>query len=226
MTDLPASTFNYQHFFDEMYSRDGFSYADEPSWELKKLAGRIRTPASALDLGCGDGRAAVYLAQLGFSVTAVDISLVGLDKLARIAGSRGVGDRVETIHADVRSVDLPPESFHLITAVTILDHLPAAAADSTLDRWLTYLKPDGWLHMQVHLVDDPGNSHNGDPESESAAAGQHYFERGELRQVVEDRMTVENYREFHEEDTSHGPLHHHSFAELIARKHASQLRLL
>ena len=49
------------------------------------------------------GRNAVHLAQLGYDVTAVDLSTVGLAKAERLAASRGV--RIATVHADLAAYD-------------------------------------------------------------------------------------------------------------------------
>jgi SAM-dependent methyltransferase len=49
-----------------------------------------RARASALDLGCEQGRDALFLAELGFKVTGVDISVVGLEQMLREATQKGL----------------------------------------------------------------------------------------------------------------------------------------
>jgi len=65
-------------------------------------------PGRVLDLACGEGRNAVWLAEQGWAATGVDFSDVALDKARALAGARGVS--VEWVHAD------------------LLDYRPAAAA--------------------------------------------------------------------------------------------------
>ena len=73
------------------------------------------TPGSALDLGCGEGADAVWLAERGWAVTAVDISDTALGRARELATARGVADRI-----DFRQLDLteqfPEGEFDLISA--------------------------------------------------------------------------------------------------------------
>lgn len=57
---------------------------------FKILEEEIVTPGQALDLGCGTGTNAIYLAQMGFDVTGVDISQVAIDRAKEKAESAGV----------------------------------------------------------------------------------------------------------------------------------------
>ena len=70
-------------------------------------------PGRALCLAAGCGRNAVYLAQRGFEVTAIDISSRGLERCKERAEDLGV--RVDTVVADLLSYDLAGEAFDLIT---------------------------------------------------------------------------------------------------------------
>ena len=55
------------------------------------------TPGRALDLGCGEGADAVWLAERGWDVVAVDISDTALGRAREAARSRGVADRIEFV---------------------------------------------------------------------------------------------------------------------------------
>ena len=77
--------------WDERYSSAEFEWTTRPNQfvaaELADLA-----PGRALDLAAGEGRNAVWLAERGWSVTAVDFSRVGLDKGRRLGAARGIDD--------------------------------------------------------------------------------------------------------------------------------------
>ena len=79
-------------------------------------------PGAALDVGCGEGRNAVWLAERGWQVTGVDFSPVALDKARRLAEARGTS--VEWVQADLRSYQ-PVEGVYDLVVVLYL-HLPAA----------------------------------------------------------------------------------------------------
>ena len=77
------------------------------------LAGVV--PGRALDLGCGEGGDAVWLAENGWQVTAVDISETAIGRAAAAADARGVRDRIEFERHDL-SDTFPKGTFDLISA--------------------------------------------------------------------------------------------------------------
>ncbi|WP_433196017.1 SAM-dependent methyltransferase [Nocardia sp. CA-107356] len=82
-----------------------------------RLAETVRylPPGDAMDLGCGDGGDALWLARRGWCVTAVDISAVAVDRLVALARSHGLGDRVTAERHDLRE-SFPQGAFDLICA--------------------------------------------------------------------------------------------------------------
>ncbi|MDQ3678058.1 MAG: class I SAM-dependent methyltransferase [Actinomycetota bacterium] len=108
----------------------------------------------ALDLGCGEGRNAVWLAQRGWQVTGVDFSHVGLDKAARLAEQRGVS--VQWVLADVVDYVPPPAAFDLVAIFYL--HIPGAAMRDVLPRGAAALAPAGTLLVVGH---DPTNIQDG-----------------------------------------------------------------
>lgn len=88
-------------FWNDRFSADQYIYGVEPNDFVKTAAAHwLSEPQAVLDLGVGEGRNAVHLAQQGHTVTAVDYSVEGLRKTERLAKQTGVN--VETIQADVR----------------------------------------------------------------------------------------------------------------------------
>jgi len=77
-------------------------------------------PGRALDLACGAGRNAVWLAERGWQVTGVDFSDVAIENAARLAAERGV--EVEWLLADVGEWQPPAEAFDLIVVLYL--HVP------------------------------------------------------------------------------------------------------
>ncbi len=69
-------------------------------------------PGRALDLACGEGRNAVWLAERGWRVAGVDFSDVAIEKARRLAARRGVD--VEWIVADVLEYEPEPAAFDLV----------------------------------------------------------------------------------------------------------------
>ena len=87
--------------WDTRYGKaESFVYGSEPVSFLKEQMPTLaHRKGRALCLAVGEGRNALYLAQQGFEVVAVDISAVGLEKCRALAQRRGV--EVETVTADL-----------------------------------------------------------------------------------------------------------------------------
>lgn len=72
-----------------------------PSEFLVEFEGRLPRDGRVLDLACGRGRNAVWLARRGFRVDAVDFSSIALAKAMTLAARHGVADRVRTLEHDL-----------------------------------------------------------------------------------------------------------------------------
>jgi SAM-dependent methyltransferase len=127
----------------------------------------------ALDLGSGEGRNAVWLAEQGWQVTAVDFSAVALGKARRMAAARGV--TVDWVSADLRGYRPQPGAFDLVL-LAYLQLRPAELA-GVLDGARDALAPGGTVLVVGHDVDNIAEGVGGpqDPEvlytPESVAAG-------------------------------------------------------
>lgn len=107
--------------WDERYNEPGFTYGTSPNDFLAAVVARI-PPGKILSLAEGEGRNAVFLASLGYEVTGVDGSAVGLRKAQALASDRGVA--ITTIHADLGEFVIAAEQWSGIIACYC--HLPAA----------------------------------------------------------------------------------------------------
>lgn len=94
----------------------------KPSAFLLESDALLPRRGRALDLACGRGRNAVWLAQRGLDVDAVDVSTIGLAKARTLAERRGVADRVRTIEQDLTR-GLPPleEPYDLVSVLHYRD---------------------------------------------------------------------------------------------------------
>src|SRR3954452_9296635 len=93
--------------WDERYQKGNTPWeTGQPSSELQRVLSETTvTPCRALELGCGTGASAVWLAQQGFDVTALDLSTVAIESARRRAEAAGAG--VRFLAADV--LKPPPE---------------------------------------------------------------------------------------------------------------------
>ncbi len=89
--------------WDQRYSSDSYAYGTEPNDFLVESVGSL-PKGKVLCLAEGEGRNAVWLAQQGREVTAMDASEVGLQKARRLADARGVN--ITTVHADLVAFEI------------------------------------------------------------------------------------------------------------------------
>jgi len=145
--------------------RDGFF--ERPAWEErysgdKVWSGRVNvqlaaeaqslTPGRALDIGCGEGGDAIWLAQQGWQVTAVDFADAALARTTAHAAEAGVGDRVETRRVDVRTFEPDGETWDLVTSHFF--HLPDGGMPDVVRRLASAVAPGGTLLVVGHHPDD------------------------------------------------------------------------
>ncbi|MER7504270.1 class I SAM-dependent methyltransferase [Nonomuraea pusilla] len=102
----------------------------------------------ALDLGCGDGGDALWLARQGWHVTATDLSAVAVERLAALARAHGLDDRVSAVRHDLRE-SFPPGEFDLISVHYL--HTPFDLDRAAVLRSAAHaLRPGGRLLVVDH----------------------------------------------------------------------------
>jgi len=131
--------------WDERYQTPEYIFGDQPCQWLIMNQHRLPQSGRALALGDGEGRNGVFLAELGFEVTSVDLSEVGLNKARDLARKRGV--TIQTVQADLEHYEIEAESQDLI--VSIYCHLPDAIRKLVHERAEVALKPGGLFILEA-----------------------------------------------------------------------------
>jgi SAM-dependent methyltransferase len=138
--------------WDERYrSRAGGIWSGQPNAVLVAEAADLE-PGRALDVGCGEGADALWLAGRGWQVTGVDIATVALDRAAAAARTRGL--TVTWVRADLLADPPAPAAFELVTAHFM--HLPAAEREKLFAALADAVVPGGTLLFVGH---DPSDGH-------------------------------------------------------------------
>jgi SAM-dependent methyltransferase len=144
--------------WNDRYATAEYVWKADPNIFLAAEAATL--PAGrAVDLACGEGRNAVWLAEQGWTATGVDFSEVGLDKGRRLAGDRGVD--VTWVCADATTW-VPPEDGYGLVVVCYLQ-LPAGQRRQAIGVAGRALAPGGTLLVVAHDSTNLTNGTGGPP---------------------------------------------------------------
>lgn len=130
--------------WDERYREQELVWSAGPNvFVAEELADHPR--GRALDLAAGEGRNALWLAEQGFEVEAVEFSPVAIDKARQLAAHRGVS-LTFTLGDLTAPLDLAPADVVLIAYL----HLPRATEREVLRRAAAWVAPGGTLLLIAH----------------------------------------------------------------------------
>lgn len=109
-----------------------------------------------LDLGCGNGRNSVFLAQQGAEVHALDFSTAALDRLVELASGLGLSDSVHTYCASLtQRLPFPDATFRLVVDSYVFCHfLDSSLKDHYLSELRRVTRPGGLVFMSLFPPDD------------------------------------------------------------------------
>jgi len=140
-------------FWDDRYRSADRLWSGQPNPQLVAQTADL-APGEALDAGSGEGADAIWLARHGWTVTAVDVSAVALERAAEYAGLQGdeIARRITWQREDLRSWDPDPQRFDLVSAQFM--HLPGAEQESMYRRLAAAVRPGGTLLVVGHHPDD------------------------------------------------------------------------
>ncbi len=144
-----------ERFWEEHYRGHERRWSGRPNPVLVDVIGSLRHPGTALDLGCGEGGDAIWLAQQGWRVTAVDVSATALDRAAADAAAAGVADRIDFRRHDLAHT-FPPGTFDLVSAQYL--HSPIEFPRvRVLQEAASAVTPGGLLLIVDHASVRPGS---------------------------------------------------------------------
>jgi tellurite methyltransferase len=129
--------------WDEKYSRPTFIFGKSPVQFLAENYHFIPYEGTVLDMGMGEGRNAVFLAQKGYKITGVDISSVAVKKSYLLAQEFGV--KIKGVVASLKEYKIAPNSFDAIICFYYVDR-------SLVEKIKSWLKPGGVLIYEAYTL--------------------------------------------------------------------------
>jgi len=147
--------------WDDRYNDEGYFYGVAPNDFLAAEYQSIPL-GRVLCLAEGEGRNAVFLAEQGYQVTAVDSSKVGLEKAKKLAHDRGVA--ITTVQADLAEYQIEVSAWHGI--VSIFCHLPPTLRQQVHRAAANGLVSGGTIVLEAYTEAQLANNTGGPPTAE------------------------------------------------------------
>ena len=154
---MPDKDFEVGRRWDEKFSEEDWPV--KPDLALVAFTSGLPS-GKALDIGCGPGRNALWLAEKGWDVTGIDASSVGLQQALDKAKDKGVD--LNTIHGDIFATELPHKHYDLVVMANI--HVTLVLRRQLFSKAVSALKEGGHLLVIGHHIDDLGRVGPPDPE--------------------------------------------------------------
>ena len=169
--------------WDARYSEgDGAKWSGRPNGRLVAEVARL-TPGRALDVGCGEGADAIWLARRGWTVTAIDVSEVAVTRARQAAELAGAA--VEWVCGDALQTPFPAGSFDLVSMQ--YPALPKAAGEAAVRALLDTVRPGGLLLAVYHDLNDEHREHMKARGIDPAD----YVDADDLSRLLGDAFTIE-----------------------------------
>ncbi|MFQ6127208.1 MAG: methyltransferase domain-containing protein [Candidatus Heimdallarchaeota archaeon] len=198
--------------YDKLYASKEYYWGKKPSKMCDTVIEIVRPNPNfrprLLDLGCGEGRNAVYFAQHGFDVVGLDVSLPGLKKTERYAKEAGV--QVKTIQADITSYTLV-DTYDVIFSTGVLQYLPPEVREQRFQNYKDSTSPNG-INALSAFVKKPFI-----PRAPDAEETSYPYKSGELLGYYWDWEILYSIEEIFD-CMSSGVPHRHAVNRIIAKK--------
>lgn len=190
-----------------LYATNNFYWGEEPN-DFARLTLGFARGTSAIGLGAGEGRDAVFFAEHGLDTLAVAPSSNGLEKATRLAKERGVGIRVR--EGDINTLELEG-SFDLVYSAGAIQYLRPENRERRFAHLRERTAPGG-IHALLAFVDDPNV-----PLVPDWSEGEFLYAPGELREYYAGWGRLHS-RAFVFDGDSGGEPHKHAVEEYVFEK--------
>lgn len=196
--------------YEEEYKIPEYYWGIEPSktcYQVLELMPPTK-PIKLLDIGCGEGKDAVFFARNGYDVTAFDVSDAGIEKTKRLAEQTGV--RLSVFKADILDFRLDT-SYDVLYSSGVLHYIKPEYRDEIFSNYKQFTNING-MHFFNAFVQKPFIAPP--PEKETNA---YHWKSGELLMHYHDWL-IHSCPERIFDCLSSGVPHQHAMSELVAQK--------
>jgi tellurite methyltransferase len=196
--------------YDKRYDQDNFYWGYRPSSTCYRVLKLLppEKPLRLLDVGCGEGRNAVFFARSGYKVTAFDLSPKGVEKTKKFADKFGVS--INVFEADLLKYRVQ-ESYDIIFSTGVFHYIPPKLRTEILTNYMRHTAHSG-LNVFSVFVKKPFI-----PKAPDAESTANHWKSGELFTHYHEWL-IEYCTEEIFDCNSSGIPHKHATNRIIARK--------
>lgn len=196
---------------EEVYGREEYYWGTQPNQMAEttvEYASEITGEITAIDIGAGEGRDAVFFAEQEWNVYAMDVSPNGLEKAKRLADQRGV--TLRTIRADVNDVSVS-EPVEVVYSAGVVQYLEPTNRSQQFEHFKESTSSGG-IHTTFAFVDHPHV-----PTPPDWTENEYFYAPGELQSYYDDWEVLRSESVVFDDDSGDEP-HQHAAEILFARK--------
>jgi SAM-dependent methyltransferase len=172
--------------WDQRYARPTFIFGKSPAQFLAENYQYIPYEGTVLDMGMGEGRNAVFLAQKGYKVTGIDLSSVAVKKSYLLAQEFGV--KIKGVVASLKDYKITPGSYDAIICFYWVDR-------AMVEKIKTWLKPKGVLIYEAFTI----RERNRDPAKRNEPL-EHFLREQELIRLFPGMRVLKYEEPLHEKE--------------------------
>lgn len=197
----------------QIYAQEGYYWGKEPNELVKRAVDYTpsRESLTAIDVGAGEGRDSIYLADQGIDVTAIDIAPNGLEKAEQLAEENGVV--IDVSQADINTLQLDT-SIDLFYSIGTIQYLRPENRSNQFQYFQAQTRSGG-IHALFAFVD-----RDDIPSAPDWGENEYYYEESELDQYYENWDCLYTEKLVFDDDSGSEP-HQHAAVEVIYRNPAS-----
>jgi tellurite methyltransferase len=173
--------------WDQRYSRPTFIFGKSPAQFLAENYQYIPYEGNVLDMGMGEGRNAVFLAQKGYKVTGVDLSSVAVKKSYLLAQEFGV--KIKGVVASLKDYKISPGTFDAIICFYWVDR-------GMVEKIKSWLKPGGILIYEAYTL----RERERDPGKRADPLNDNYLREQELIKLFPGMRVLKYEEPLHEKE--------------------------
>lgn len=201
---------NFKQEYNIKYSGPIPYWGNKPHGLAVHLNKILPANSSVLDLGCGEGQNAVYLAKHGFSVTAVDLSEKGIDRLKNLARIRRAD--INTCVCDAVNFIKNSSGYNAILCANLLQFIPS----DKIGDFFTNIKEKTLLNGYNVIASFVAE--NEDQKHKAISRGRYLFDREELKINYSNWQIIKYSEKLSNWETHGESKHRHFVVKMIAKK--------